>query len=127
MAVVLGHTIAPDYAGADAFDENGQPVEYKSTIQKQLIGTYNGISVLPTWLEQADYLWYEKLAHYQDHFFARFAEGEIVQLYQLRGPVVYMSLIHKLKSAYHRARGKDPRLSASLTNKQIITNGLRII
>lgn len=127
MAVTLGHTIAPEYVGADAFDEDGEPVEYKSTIQDQLIGTYNGISVLPTWIDQCDYLWYEKLAYYQRHFFARFLAGEIVQLYQMPGTVVYMSLIHKLKRSYHSTRGRDPRLGAALTHKQIIDNGLRII
>lgn len=32
LANALGHTVASTYAGADAFDEHGMPVEYKSTI-----------------------------------------------------------------------------------------------
>ena len=127
MAVTLGHTIAPTYAGADAIDQQGDPVEYKSTIQDKLQGTYNGISVLDTWPEQADYLWYDKIGHYHDHFFARFDEGEIVQLYQMPGTLVWSSLIHKLKRAYHRDRGRDPRLSATLTHTEILNNGTRII
>ena len=44
MAGVLGHKVAEDYAGADAYDEIGE-CEYKSTIGKNINATYNGISV----------------------------------------------------------------------------------
>ena len=35
MAGEFGHTVADDYSGEDAIDENGKPVEYKSTIAYQ--------------------------------------------------------------------------------------------
>ena len=40
LAGLLGHTVADDYSGADAFDEDGKPLEYKSTIAKNINGTY---------------------------------------------------------------------------------------
>ena len=54
MAGILGHTIADDYSGADAYDQDG-PCEYKSTIGKKLTATYNGISVQDTWEKQEVY------------------------------------------------------------------------
>ena len=55
MAGILGHTIADDYSGADAYDQDG-PCEYKSTIGKKLTATYNGISVQDTWEKQVEYI-----------------------------------------------------------------------
>ena len=42
MAGEFGHKVADDYSGEDAIDENGKPVEYKSTIADKIQGTYNG-------------------------------------------------------------------------------------
>ena len=33
-AIELGHKVADTFSGADAFDENGEPVEYKSCSRK---------------------------------------------------------------------------------------------
>ena len=41
MAGILGHRIADDYSGADAFDQDGG-AEYKSTIANSINATYNG-------------------------------------------------------------------------------------
>ena len=57
----FGHKVADDYAGEDAIDENGKPVEYKSTIADKIQGTYNGISVHNTWEEQMKYLKEDKI------------------------------------------------------------------
>ena len=35
LAGLLGHRVADDYSGADAYDNNNNPVEYKSTIGKK--------------------------------------------------------------------------------------------
>ena len=40
--------IADTYGSADGFDDDGG-AEYKSTIQKNIQGAYNGISVQATW------------------------------------------------------------------------------
>ena len=42
MAAELNHKVADNYSGEDGLDENGKPVEYKSTINKKIQGTYNG-------------------------------------------------------------------------------------
>ena len=60
MAGILGHRVADDYSGADAYDKYDLPVEYKSTIGKKLTATYNGISVQDTWEKQVDYILNEK-------------------------------------------------------------------
>ena len=70
MATTLGHQIADDYSGADAIDEDGG-CEYKSTIAKNINGTYNGISVQDTWEEQERYLIEDKLGKYNNHYIAR--------------------------------------------------------
>ena len=64
MAGILGHRIADDYSGADAFDEEGG-CEYKSTIGKHINATYNGISVQDTWELQEKYLIEDKSANTQ--------------------------------------------------------------
>ena len=80
LAGILGHSVADDYSGADAFDENDNPVEYKSTIGKKLTATYNGISVQPTWHDQVKYLVEEKIGKYQHHFYARYHKGKVVEV-----------------------------------------------
>ena len=63
MANELNHFVAPTLAGADAYEDKEMkiPLEYKSTIQKSISATYNGISVQPTWEEQEKYLKEEKI------------------------------------------------------------------
>ena len=38
-AIALGHQVATDYSGADAFNERGEEVEYKSTIGSNCRGS----------------------------------------------------------------------------------------
>ena len=83
MAGEFGHTVADDYSGEDAIDENGKPVEYKSTIADKIQGTYNGISVHNTWETQLQYLKDYKICKYEKHYFSRFRNGEIVEAYVL--------------------------------------------
>ena len=75
MAGVLGHKVAEDYAGADAFDEVGE-CEYKSTIGKNINATYNGISVQDTWEEQEEYILKNKIGKYENHYYARYNGGK---------------------------------------------------
>ena len=131
MAIVMQHTIASTYSGADAF-ENGElgPVEYKSTTRSKISGTYNGISVQPTWGEQMKYLYSDKICKYLNHFFARFEDGKIVEMWQLTADKVLTLLVPKLKKQYDRfktSKPKDPRLGATITMTEIHNNGIRII
>ena len=99
MAIELGHSIADTLSGADAYNQHGEPVEYKSTIGKSISGTYNGISVLPTEGEQEEYLRNKKLGCYPDHYIARFGResGVIEEMYHLTGEQVC--------EMYHRVYG----------------------
>jgi len=127
MAILLGHEVAPTYSGADAFEPDGSPVEYKSTISDEIKGTYNGISVHDTWETQVSYLQNEKIGCYKHHYFARYSEDEIVEMWRLDGSKVLELLLPKLQKQYFKEKkGKDPRLGATLTSKEIKMFGEQI-
>ena len=126
IAGTLGHKIADTLSGADAIDEDGE-CEYKSTISTSINGSYNGISVQPTWKEQVEYLKNEKIAKYKNHYIARFEGGGIVEIWKLDGTDVLNILLPKLKRAFESTKDrKDPRLGASLTQKEIYEYGEKV-
>jgi len=127
MACTLGHSMPESYSGADGINQAGDPVEYKSTIGKKINGTYNGISVLPTWKEQERYLREDKIGKYSEHYFARFDKGRIVELWKASGQDVLDVLMPKLRRTFGEPRGKDPRLGASVTNADIKRIGTQLI
>ena len=130
LAGLLGHTVADDYSGADAFDENGKPLEYKSTINKNINGTYNGISVQDTWEDQEKYLINDKIGKYDNHFIARYEDGKVVEVWKLSGNDVLGILLPKLKKDWNRkinGNHKDPRLSATISKKEIYAVGTCIL
>ncbi len=129
MATTLGHTISDDYSGADAIDEDGE-CEYKSTINKNINGTYNGISVQPTWEEQEEYLIEQKLGKYHNHYIARYDGGQIVEVWKLTSDDVLSILLPKLKKDWERkinGNHKDPRLSGKIIKKEIYTIGTKVV
>ena len=128
LAGILGHSVADDYSGADAFDENGNPVEYKSTIGKKLTATYNGISVQPTWHDQVRYLVEEKIGKYQHHFYARYHKGKVVEVWRLEAEDVLSILLPPLKKQFDDKRvKKDPRLGYTISNKLIKQFGTQVL
>ena len=130
LAGLLGHTVADDYSGADAYDKNRKPLEYKSTIAKYIIGTYNGISVQNTWEEQERYLIKDKIAKYAYHFIARYQGEKVVEVWKLTGDDVLMILLPKLKKDWERkihGKHKDPRLSATINKKEIYAVGTCVL
>jgi len=127
IANTLGHKKAPTYSGADAIDEDGE-CEYKSTIGKNINGTYNGISVQPTWEEQIEYLRKEKIGKYKNHYIVRFSNGKIVECYRLNCNDILDILLPKLKRSYFKNHSKkDPRLGASVCKTEIYKYGERLI
>ena len=96
IAIQLGHKVSDTLSGADGYDEDGG-CEYKSTIGKNINGTYNGISVQPTWSEQVEYLKNEKIGKYKNHYIARFDKGNIVEVWKLDGKTVLNILLPKLE------------------------------
>ncbi len=127
-AIELGHNVSSTLSGADAFNQLGQPVEYKSTIDKKVKGSYTGISRQSTWGEQVRYLKEEKIAKYPEHFFNRFKDGKLVESWRLSGKQVFDILLPKLKKQYPNAHNKkDPRLNANITYTEIMKYAKRII
>lgn len=126
----LGHTMPgpSDYSGADAINKHGRGVEYKSTIGPRVKGSYTGISVQPTWDEQVKYLRERKILPYDEHFFNRFQDGELVESWVLTGQQVYDILVPKLEKKFATvSSNKDPRLSADVTNSDIKKFGKRVL
>ena len=127
-AIVLGHKVASSFSGADAYNEAGMPVEYKSTISDQCRGAYTGISVQSTWKEQVRYLREEKIAKYSEHYYNRFSQGRLVESWKVDGKIVLNILLPKLKKKYPTVlKKKDPRLSASVTWGEIQKYGKRVL
>jgi len=129
LASLLGHTVASTYSGADAIDGDGE-AEYKSTIAEKINGTYNGISVQETWEDQEDYLINEKLGKYHNHYIARYDGGKVAEVWKLSADSVLQVLLPKLRKDWKRkttGKHKDPRLSASITRKEILEFGERVL
>ena len=126
LANVLGHRIHSTYSGPDGYDREGA-VEYKSTIGKRIQGVYNGISVQDTWEEQFMYLRDEKIGCYKWHYFARFVQSLIVEVWKMSGDKVLELLLPSLYKKYMSTKStKDPRLGALLNAKDIMTYGHKI-
>ena len=127
IAGTLDHKISDTLSGADGIDEDGE-CEYKSTIGKNINGAYNGISVQPTWEEQVEYLKNDKIAKYKNHYIARYEGGKIAEIYKLDGMDVFNILLPKLEKKFPTIlTKKDPRLGASLTQKEIYNYGKQIL
>ena len=126
-AILLGHKVAPTLSGADAFNSDGQEVEYKSTTGKNIKGSYTGISVYNTWEEQDKYLKEEKILKYPEHYFNRFSDGMLVESWVMTGAQVYKILAPKLKKKHPDVlTKKDPRLSASVCMREIKKHGTQV-
>jgi hypothetical protein len=126
-AIRLGHEVSETLSGADAYTEDGRPLEYKSTIGKNCQGNYTGISVKETWEEQKDYLINEKICKYPEHYYNRFHKGRLEESWKMSGQQVFDVLLPKLEKNYHKDRGADPRLAATVTWRDIQKHGEPVI
>lgn len=127
-AIKLGHTVAETLSGADAINENGEEVEYKSTTGKKVQGSYTGISVQGSWAEQERYLREEKILKYPEHYYSRYDGGQVAEVWKLSGQQVFDILLPKLRKNFLTVSNKkDPRLSATVTNREIRTHGTRVL
>jgi hypothetical protein len=115
LAIKLGHRVSDTLAGADAFDQNGLPVEYKTTTQNVIQGVYNGVSVQPTWEEQERYLREEKIGKYKRHYFARYDGATVKEAWVLTGDQVLDYLLPRFEKAFNSKKSKkDPRLGCTI-------------
>jgi hypothetical protein len=128
MAAVLGHKVADTYSGADAYDADDE-LEYKSTITENINATYNGISVQDSWEEQERYIIKDKIGKYPRHYYARFASGKTVEIWELTSDKVLDILLPKIKKQYFKkknGKAKDPRIGVTISKKQIQKNGIQV-
>lgn len=127
-SIELGHKVASKKSGADAFLEDGTPVEYKSTIDTKCKGAYTGISKKRTWEEQMEYLQKDKIGKYPFHFFNRFSDGDLVESWRMDGDKVLELLLPKLKRSFDSCLdAEDPRVAANITPSEIKKYGKRVI
>lgn len=130
LACILGHSVADTYSGADAYEADGTPVEYKSTIGKNISATYNGISVQPTWEDQEAYLIEHKIGCYPRHYYARYEGAQVVEVWVMDSDTVLSLLLPKAEKQYSTKRNgkaKDPRIGVTLSSSEIRKFGRRIV
>ena len=126
----LGHQMPGPhmYAGADGINQEGQPVEYKSTTGNKCKGSYTGISVQKTWQEQEKYLITEKIGKYPEHYYNRFEDGKLAESWKMPGKKVLEILLSKLRTKYDTVLSKkDPRLAADITWGEIQEHGEQVL
>ena len=130
LACILGHSVADTYSGADAYEADGTPVEYKSTIGKNISATYNGISVQPTWEDQEAYLIEHKIGCYPRHYYARYEGAKVVEVWVMDSDTVLSLLLPKAEKQYSTKRNgkaKDPRIGVTISSGEIRKFGRRIV
>ena len=130
LACILGHSVADTYSGADAYEADGTPVEYKSTIGKNISATYNGISVQPTWEDQEAYLIDHKIGCYPRHYYARYEGPKVVEVWVMDSDTVLSLLLPKAEKQYSTKRNgkaKDPRIGVTISSGEIRKFGRRIV
>lgn len=130
LACILGHSVADTYSGADAYEQDGTPVEYKSTIGKNISATYNGISVQPTWEDQEAYLIEHKIGCYPRHYYARYEGPKVVEVWVMDSDTVLSLLLPKAEKQYSTKRNgkaKDPRIGVTISSGEIRKFGRRIV
>lgn len=130
LACLLGHTVADSYSGADAFEQDGTPVEYKSTIGSSISATYNGISVQSTWEDQEAYLIDHKIGCYPRHYYARYEGAKVAEVWVMDSDTVLSLLLPKARKQYatkRNGKAKDPRIGVTLSAGEIRQHGRRLL
>ena len=128
-AIKLGHRPAKTNSGPDAFDSDGNALEYKSTNQKDCQGSYTGVSNASSWSELDQYLQDKKILPYKYHYYNRFCKrGSLVESWRLTGEKVYEIIMPKLKKQYFSDKVyADPRPSANVSNTEIKKYGEKVL
>ena len=130
LACLLGHTVADTYSGADAYEADGTPVEYKSTIGSTISATYNGISVQPTWEDQEEYLIEHKIGCYARHYYARYDGAQVAEVWVMDADTVLSLLLPKAQKQYatkRNGKAKDPRIGVTISAGEIRKYARRLV
>jgi hypothetical protein len=130
LACLLGHTVADSYSGADAYEADGTPVEYKSTTQKSIKGNYTGISVQPTWEDQEAYLINDKIGCYPRHYYVRYDGWQVAEVWVMDADTVLSLLLPKAQKQYatkRNGKAKDPRIGVTISAGEIRKYARRLV
>lgn len=110
MANALGFKISPTLSGADAYDLNGDPVEFKSSTQDDRFHvSYGGVPLFDTWNEQHDYV-EKKIKSTVAHYYGNYCNGKLQEIWKLDSDTVYTLLIDKYKGCWSRGTRPDLRV-----------------
>jgi hypothetical protein len=80
--------------------------------------------------EQERYIIEDKIGKYPYHYYARFDDGKIVEIWKLTSDKVLEILLPKIKKQYPKKKNgnaKDPRIGVTVSQKEIKENGERIM
>ena len=130
-AILVGLNWNSGFDGKDATDNEGNPVELKSTTQATINGTYSGLSATNTEEEFIEYM-EEKYPSNTRHIIVRKANGTVAEAWELNNEDVLDIIIPKvLKNWYPNGvfdtKGrKDPRPNASVCMTEIKKYGEKI-
>ena len=94
MALMLKHTIASTFSGADALEGNVKLIKSTTRLTSMVRTTVLALSLRGT---SSLLICTDKISKYLYHFFARFEDGKIVELWQLTSDKVLNLLVPKLK------------------------------
>lgn len=99
-AIALGLDWNSGFNSSDAFDKAGNPIEFKSTTNKNINGTYNGLSASETEDEFIDYM-HQKYPDNTRHIFTRKENGIAVEIWELKNKDVLDILIPKVLNRFY--------------------------
>ena len=70
----------------------------------------------------------QEIGKYQNHYYARFKEGKVEEVWKLNCDDVLKLLLPKIKKQFDEGTShkKDPRIGVSISTKQIKEYGTRI-
>ena len=78
--------------------------------------------------EQEKYIKEDKIGKYPNHYYAKFKDGKITEVWKLTCNVVLDILLPKIKKQFDQGTShkKDPRIGVSVSQKEIKEYGERI-
>ena len=81
-----------------------------------------------TWEEQKRYIVEDKIGKYKNHYYARFKEGKVEEVWKMDCSSVLDLLLPKIKKQFDEGTShkKDPRIGVSVSQKEIKEYGERI-
>lgn len=133
FSILLGFKWNKEFNGRDSTDKDGNPVELKSTTQKNIKGSYKGLSVYERYEDFIDYLC-KKYPDNTVHYYSRYENGmNLVEAYRLENEIVLEILLNKLEKHwdengdYIPSSNKDPRLGADVCMTEIKKYGTKVI